>query len=157
MEPNRQGHLNDINSNEIEIKFTKTSHLAQSCVVSNECTHVADESSVVSCERNNRTFSLDTHRINHIIDSLERHDYVLNRFDEMDDDDMDPEDYHGMMTNVDAQADSFIGSPEPQAYLLHITVTDDIISSQEIIESITYAQVVNPSNKFHKELQFAVE
>ena len=85
--------------------------MAHSYVVSNECTHVADESSVVGCERTPLIFSSDIHRINHITYSLERHDYFLNPFDEISDVDMDPKDHYGMM------ADSLVESPEPQANL----------------------------------------
>ena len=71
--------------------------------------------------------------------------------------DVDPEDYYGMMTNTDAHGDSLVQSPKLQAYLSQVTVTDNITLSQEIIEPGTYAQVVSPSNKFHKSWHFADE
>jgi hypothetical protein len=37
-------------------------------------------------------------------------------FHKMDDVDIDPEDYYGIMTNIDAHADSLVDSPEPQAF-----------------------------------------
>ena len=50
--PNRQGQLNEINSNEIEMKFTKTYNLAHYGGVRNECTPAFDDSSVLSCKKN---------------------------------------------------------------------------------------------------------
>jgi hypothetical protein len=42
--PNRQGQSNEINSNEIEIKFTKAQDLAHSgCVISKDCTPTTDD------------------------------------------------------------------------------------------------------------------
>jgi len=70
---------------------------------------------------------------------------------------MDLEDYYGMMTDADAHVDSLAESPEPQAYLSHVAVIDDVTLSQEIVEPRTYAQAVNPSNKFHKEWQSPAE
>ncbi len=60
-----------------------------------------------------------------------------------------------LVTDVDAHADSLVDFPEPQAYFSHVTVTNTFTSRQEIVEPRTYAQAIHPSNKFHKEWQFA--
>ena len=75
----------------------------------------------------------------------------------MDDVDIDPEDYYGMMTYVDVHAESIVYSPEPQAYFSEVNVTDDATSSQKIVEPRTYDQAVHASNTFHREWQSAAE
>ena len=64
---------------------------------------------------------------------------------------MDPEDYYGMMTDDDEHADSLVVTPELQAYLSHVSVTNDVTLSQVIVEPRTYARAVHPSNTFHRE------
>ena len=61
------------------------------------------------------------------------------------------------MTDADAQAASLRDSPEPQAYLSEVTLTDDVHVCQEVVVPRTYAQAVDPSNEFHKEWRFAEE
>ena len=61
--------------------------------------------------------------------------------------------YYGMMTEVDAHADSLVDSPKPQAYFSKITGHDDVTFSQEIVEPRTYAHAVHPSNTCHREWQ----
>jgi len=103
------------------------------------------------------TFTSDIHRISQILDSIERQNYVLNLFDKMDDVDIEPEDYYGVITCADAHADSLVNSPDPQAYLSQVNIIVDAMSSQEMVESRTYAQAVYPSNTFHREWQFAAK
>jgi hypothetical protein len=57
----------------------------------------------------------------------------------MDDAAIDPQDYYDVMAYADAQTNSLIESPEPQAYLSKVTIIDDASSSNEIIEPRTYA------------------
>jgi hypothetical protein len=75
----------------------------------------------------------------------------------MDEADIDPEDYYDVMADVDAQANSLIESPEPQAYLSEVTLVDDALCNQEIIKPRSYAQIVDSSNIFYKKWQFAVK
>ena len=67
----------------------------------------------------------------------------------MEDANVDPEDYYDQMTDVDAQAVSLAESPEAHAYLSEVTLTDRVKVCQEINVPRTYAQAVDPSNKFH--------
>ena len=77
--------------------------------------------------------------------------YVLNLFEQIDNVDIDPKDYYDMMANVDAQVNSQVESPEPQAYVSEVTAIDDASSSLEIVEPRTHAQAVDPRNELHKE------
>jgi len=56
----------------------------------------------------------------------------------MDEADMDPGDYYDVTIYVDAHANSIGESPEPQAYPSKVPLTDNVLSSQEIIEPRTY-------------------
>jgi hypothetical protein len=73
-------------------------------IFSNGYTPEVLKSSAASLKKTPLTFSSNIHRINQITDYVERQDYALNLFDNMDDVDMDPADYYNMMTNVDAHA-----------------------------------------------------
>ena len=53
---------------------------------------------------------------------------------------MDPGDYYDVTIYVDAHANSIGESPEPQAYPSKVPLTDNVLSSQEIIEPRTYVQ-----------------
>ena len=85
--------------------------MAPSCDVSNCNKSTNDVSSVEIDHTTPHTLSSDIHRISQILDSIERQNYVLNLFDKMDDVDLDPEDYYGMMIEADAHADSLADSP----------------------------------------------
>jgi hypothetical protein len=75
----------------------------------------------------------------------------------MDDVDIDPEQYYDRITYADAHADSLVNSPEPQAYLSQVAVTNDVTFRQEIVEPRTNAPAIHPSNSFHREWQIATE
>ena len=48
----------------------------------------------------------------------------------MDDAGVDPEEYYDLITYADAHAHSLINSPEPQAYLSQVAVTNDATLTQ---------------------------
>jgi hypothetical protein len=126
--------------------------LAPSCGVNNYSKSADDVSSVESGNTTPLTCASYIHCITPIPDSIERQDYVLNLFHKVDDADIDLEDYCGIMAEADAHhADSFVDSPEPQAYFSEVNITDDITLSHEIVEPRMYAQAVHSSNTFHRE------
>jgi hypothetical protein len=45
----------------------------------------------------------------------------------MDDANVDRADYYDVMTYADAQANSLVASPEPQAYLSEVPLIDDVL------------------------------
>ena len=67
----------------------------------------------------------------------------------MGDANVDPEDYYDRVTDADAQAASLTESPEAQAYLLEVTLTDNVRLCPESNVPRTYAQAVDPSNEFN--------
>ena len=75
----------------------------------------------------------------------------------MDDANVDRADYYDVMTYADAQANSLVASPEPQAYLSEVPLIDDVLQIKKIIVPRMHSQNVNPSNEFHKEWQSAAE
>ena len=110
------------------MKFIKPNNLVHSCSASTRYTPEVDQSSVASLEKTPFTFSSDIHHINHITYYIEWQDYVLTLFLNIDDADVDLEDYYDVMINLDARADSLVEYPKPRAYLLKVTLTDDVSS-----------------------------
>jgi len=81
----------------------------------------------------------------------ERHDYVLNLFDKLDDAELDPEDLHDKFADAGDHAVSLNISLEPQTFFPHADVVESITLSHEIVEPKIYALAVQPTHEFHKE------
>jgi hypothetical protein len=133
---------------DVSIKTTRSSSKVQpitpspvfpSKSVNVECTPDATESCVLRLSAMHPTFSLDIKRISQIPDSTERQDYVLNFFEKMENADVDPKDYYEQVTDANAQAQALRESPEVQACLSEVTLTDDVVVCQEIVVPRAYA------------------
>jgi hypothetical protein len=145
---------------EVNIRTTRSSSKVQptslspvfhpDCVTTERTPDAAD-SCVSSLSTMHPTFSSDIKRISQITDSTERHYYVLNMFEKMEDANVDPEDYYDQVTDVDAHAISLTKSPEAQVYLSEVAPTNVVQVCQEINVPCTYAQAADPSNEFHAE------
>ena len=75
----------------------------------------------------------------------------------MDEAGIDLEDCHDKIVDAYAQANTLIVSRETHAYLSEVTLTDTTSLCQEIVEPITFAQIVTSSNKFHNGWHSAVK
>ena len=125
----KQAHMNESHNSEVEMKFINKPYLVPLGSVSIVYTLEVDESSVANLENTPLTFQSDNHHIDQITDSDERHDFVLNRFEKMDDVvDIDTGGYYDVMTDVDVHTCSLVKSHEPQAYLSLVALADDVSS-----------------------------
>ena len=140
-----------------KLQPTTPSPVFPSKCVNAECALDVTESCVSRPSASHPTFSSYIQRISQILDSTERQDYVLNLFEKMENADVDPKDYYDQVTDVDAQAHALRESPEVQAYLSEVPLTDVVQVCQEIDVPRTYAQAIDPSNEFHKEWRLAAE
>jgi len=140
-----------------KVELTSLSPVFSLDCVTTGCTPDVTKSCVSSISTMHSTFSPDINRISQITYSTERQDYVLNMFDQMEDVDVDLEDYYDLVTNDDAQAASLTDSPEAHAYLSEVSITHVVQVCPEIIVPRTYAQAVDPGNEFHTEWRFAAE
>jgi hypothetical protein len=83
--------LNADSNSEVKVKFTGPSNLVNSICASIGCTPDVNDPLITSFNKTTPTFSLDILRINQVTHYVERQEYVLNMFDNMDGVDIDPD------------------------------------------------------------------